>query len=38
MLAVTHSATLLGHKALPVTVEVNAGEKGDVRYALVGLP
>lgn len=38
MLAVTHSATLLGDKALPVTVEVNAGEKGDLKYALVGLP
>ena len=38
MLAVTYSATLLGDKALPVTVEVNAGEKGDVKYALVGLP
>jgi len=37
MLAVTHSATLIGDKALPVTVEVNAGEKGDVKYALVGL-
>ena len=37
MLAVTHSATLLGDKALPVTVEVNAGEKGDLKYALVGL-
>ena len=37
MLAVTHSATLSGDKALPVTVEVNAGEKGDVKYALVGL-
>ena len=38
MLAVTHSGTLLGHKARPVTVEVNAGEKDDVKYALVGLP
>lgn len=38
MLAFTHSATLQGVHALPVTVEVNAGEKGEVKYALVGLP
>ena len=38
MLAVTHSATLQGVNAYPVTVEVNAGERGEVKYALVGLP
>lgn len=38
MLAITHSATLQGVTAVPVTVEVNGGEKGEPRCVLVGLP
>jgi magnesium chelatase family protein len=38
MLAETCSATLQGVNALPVTVEVNGGEKGEPRCILVGLP
>lgn len=38
MLAVTHSATLQGVIAVPVTVEANGGEKGEPRCVLVGLP
>jgi magnesium chelatase family protein len=38
MLAFTHSATLQGVVAVPVTVEANGGEKGEPRCVLVGLP
>lgn len=38
MLSVTHSATLQGVIAVPVTVEANGGEKGEPRCVLVGLP
>ncbi|MFU8847682.1 MAG: YifB family Mg chelatase-like AAA ATPase [Opitutales bacterium] len=38
MLAITHSAALIGVDALPVQVEVNTGEAGELRFVLVGLP
>ena len=38
MLAVSASAALQGVEAASVTVEVNAGERGDLKYVLVGLP
>lgn len=38
MLAVTHSGALLGITAEPITVEVNSGERGELKYILVGLP
>lgn len=38
MLAVTHSGALLGVTAEPITVEVNSGERGELKYILVGLP
>jgi len=38
MLAVNTSAALQGVEATGVTVEVNGGERGDLKYVLVGLP
>jgi len=38
MLAVNNSAALQGVEATGVTVEVNGGERGDLKYVLVGLP
>lgn len=38
MLAITHSAALVGVDALPVQVEVNTGEVGELKFVLVGLP
>lgn len=38
MLATIDSAALLGIAAEPVQVEVNAGETGDPRFVMVGLP
>jgi magnesium chelatase family protein len=38
MLAITHSAALIGVEALPVQVEVNAKEAGEGRFIIVGLP
>ena len=38
MLANTLSAALLGIDALPVQVEVNTGEVGELKFILVGLP
>ncbi len=38
MLAIVSSATLYGINALPVQVEVNTGEVGDLRFITVGLP
>lgn len=38
MLAVVSSGSLLGIQALPVQVEVNTGEAGELRFILVGLP
>ncbi|MGC6423575.1 MAG: YifB family Mg chelatase-like AAA ATPase [Lentimonas sp.] len=38
MLAITHSAALLGVEAQPVQVEVNTGEYGELKFILVGLP
>tara|TARA_Y100001968_G_scaffold328341_1_gene375310 strand:- start:557 stop:2167 length:1611 start_codon:yes stop_codon:yes gene_type:complete len=38
MLAVNVSAALQGVEAASVTVEVNTGERGDLKYVLVGLP
>ena len=38
MLAVSESAALQGVEAASVTVEVNTGERGDLKYVLVGLP
>ena len=38
MLALTQSGALLGVVAQSVTVEVNSGERGELKYILVGLP
>ena len=38
MLAITQSGALLGVVAQSVTVEVNSGERGELKYILVGLP
>lgn len=38
MLATTHSGALIGVEAEAITVEVNSGEQGELRYILVGLP
>ena len=38
MLAVTHSIALIGVQAEAITIEVNSGERGELRYILVGLP
>ena len=38
MLAITHSAALVGVDAHPVQVEVNTGEAGELKFVLVGLP
>ena len=38
MLAVTYSVALIGVQAEVITVEVNSGERGELRYILVGLP
>ena len=38
MLSVVHSGALQGVEALAVEVEVNAGEQGDPRVVMVGLP
>ena len=38
MLSVVQSGALQGVDALPVDVEVNTGERGDLRVVMVGLP
>lgn len=38
MLAVTYSVALIGVQAEVITIEVNSGERGELRYLLVGLP
>lgn len=38
MLATISSGSLLGIEALPVQVEVNTGETGELRFIMVGLP
>lgn len=38
MLSVIHSAALVGVEAVPVEIEVNTGEKGEMGLWLVGLP
>lgn len=38
MLSIIHSGALWGVESLPVEVEVNTGERGDLRFILVGLP
>ena len=38
MLAITHSATIIGIDAHPVQVEVNTGEDGEPKIVVVGLP
>ena len=38
MLSRLFSGTLLGVEALPVQVEVNTGEVGDLKFVMVGLP
>ena len=38
MFATLHSAALVGVEAVPVEVEVNTGEVGDLRLEIVGLP
>lgn len=38
MLAVTNSGALIGVQAEAITIEVNSGERGELRYILVGLP
>lgn len=38
MLSIVSSGSLLGIKALPVQIEINTGEAGELRFILVGLP
>lgn len=38
MLAVTYSGALIGVQAEAITIEVNSGERGELKYILVGLP
>ncbi|MDR1665987.1 MAG: YifB family Mg chelatase-like AAA ATPase, partial [Puniceicoccales bacterium] len=38
MLAVVQSGTLQGVEAIPVQVEVNSGERGELKWVMVGLP
>ena len=38
MLAVTYSVALIGVQAEAITIEVISGERGELRYILVGLP
>ena len=38
MLAITYSVALIGVEAEVITIEVNSGERGELRYVLVGLP
>jgi magnesium chelatase family protein len=38
MLAITYSVALIGVQAEVITIEVNSGERGELRYVLVGLP
>lgn len=38
MLAIASSGALVGINALPVQVEVNTGEMGDIKFVIVGLP
>ncbi|MDR2029955.1 MAG: YifB family Mg chelatase-like AAA ATPase [Puniceicoccales bacterium] len=38
MLAIIQSGALLGVESFPVQVEVNTGERGELRFVLVGLP
>lgn len=38
MLATIHSGALSGVHSLPIDIEVNTGERGDLRFVLVGLP
>ena len=38
MLAMTQSGALQGVTAQTVTIEVNSGERGELKYILVGLP
>lgn len=38
MLAVTNSGALIGVQAQAITIEVNSGERGELKYILAGLP
>ena len=38
MLTTTHSGALIGVEAEAITVEVNSGQRGELKYILVGLP
>ena len=38
MLAVTYSVAPIGVQAAVITIEVNSGKRGELRYILVGLP
>ena len=38
MLSVIHSGSLHGIDALPIQVEVNTGERGELKWVIVGLP
>ena len=38
MLSVIHSGSLYGIDAFPVQVEVNTGERGELKWVIVGLP
>jgi magnesium chelatase family protein len=38
MLSVVQSGTIQGIEALPVQVEVNSGERGELKWVIVGLP
>ena len=38
MLAVTNSGALIGVQAQAINIKVNSGERGELKYILVGLP
>ena len=38
MLTTTHSGALIEFEAEAITVEVNSGQRGELKYILVGLP
>lgn len=38
MLATTHSGALIRVEAEAITAEVNSGQRGELKYILVGLP
>jgi magnesium chelatase family protein len=38
MLSIVHSCALKGIDAVDIAVEVNSGERGDLKFVIVGLP